>query len=370
MALSNRYLQQDSAMTPDQIRPGTDARRQAVEVSIHIGLIFLLFGACFFILRPFLPLLFWGIIIAISGYPAFQRLQRALHGRTGLAAGICTLVMLGILIVPVVLLTGTVVDGIETLAARLKQGPITIPPPPPNVKTWFVIGPPLESLWNAAATNLSAVLAKFAPQIKAVIPVLLATSAGIGLTILQFVLSIVVAGVLLAYAQKGATVSRALADRLFGLKGAEYQELAGSTIRSVTSGILGVALIQTLFAAVGFLVVGLPGAGLWSMTFLIAAVLQVGVVVLIPAVIYVFAMASTTKAVIFLIWCAAVGLMDNVLKPLLLGRGAPVPIAVIFLGAIGGFLAMGIIGLFVGAVILSVGYKVFLAWLEAKAATP
>jgi predicted PurR-regulated permease PerM len=140
-------------------------------------------------------------------------------------------------------------------------------------------------------------------------------------------------------------------------------ELAGATIRSVTTGILGVALIQSFFAALGFLAVGLPGAGLWGLVFLFAAVLQVGIVVLIPAVIYVFAIASTSKAVIFLVWCAVVGLMDNVLKPLLLGRGVAVPIVVIFLGAIGGFMAMGIIGLFLGAILLSVGYRLFLAWL-------
>jgi predicted PurR-regulated permease PerM len=124
-----------------------------------------------------------------------------------------------------------------------------------------------------------------------------------------------------------------------------------------------VALIQSLLAGLGFLVAGLPGAGLWAVIFLFAAVLQVGVLVLIPAVLYVFAVSSVTKAAIFLVWCLIVALVDNVLKPLLLGRGVAVPIAVVFLGAIGGFVAIGIIGLFVGAIVLSVGYKLFLAWL-------
>jgi predicted PurR-regulated permease PerM len=135
----------------------------------------------------------------------------------------------------------------------------------------------------------------------------------------------------------------------------------------VTFGIIGVAVIQSAFAALGFLVPGLPAFGLWAVLFLIAAVLQFGMLVLIPAVIYVFATASTTKAVIFLIWCIIVGLMDNVLKPILLGRGVAVPIVVVFLGAIGGFVALGIIGLFVGAIVLSVGYKLFVAWLEGNA---
>jgi predicted PurR-regulated permease PerM len=215
-----------------------------------------------------------------------------------------------------------------------------------------------------ASTNLTGLLQSFAPQIKAFIPVLLAASAGIGVTVLQFILSLLLAGVLLANTSGCIEVSRSLANRFFGDRGPEFEDLAGSTIRSVTNGILGVAVIQSVLAGLGFLVGGLPGAGLWTLIFLFAAVLQVGVIVLIPAVIYMFAIATTTKAILFLLWCAFVGLIDNVLKPILLGRGAAVPTAVVFLGAIGGFLAMGIIGLFVGAIILSVGYKLFLGWLE------
>ena len=137
-----------------------------------------------------------------------------------------------------------------------------------------------------------------------------------------------------------------------------------ATVRSVTTGILGVALIQSLFAGLGFFVVGLPGASLWTLMFLIAAVLQVGGLMLIPAVIYVLATTGTVKAAFFVVWCIIVAVMDNVLKPLLLGRGVPVPILVVFLGVIGGFVAMGIIGLFVGPIVLSVGYKLFLAWLD------
>jgi predicted PurR-regulated permease PerM len=187
------------------------------------------------------------------------------------------------------------------------------------------------------------------------------------LAILQFFLAILLSGALLANSKAAAEVTRSLANRLFGEQGPEYQHLVGATIRSVTFGILGVALIQSALAAVGFLVMGLPGAGLWAVVFLFAAVLQMGGLVLIPAVVYAFAISTTAGAVIFLVWCVFVGVIDNVLKPLLLGRGVAVPMAVIFLGAIGGFIAMGIVGLFVGAVVLSVGYKLFLAWIEERA---
>ena len=340
---------------------------RALEVSFHVGLLILLAGACLFILRPFLPMIAWGIIIAIAVYPGYRRLQNLLGGRRGLAAVLCTVFLFAILIVPVVLLTGSLVEGVQSLAARVREGTPLIPPPPPRIAAWPIIGSSLNSAWEQASKNLSAALQTFTPQIKSAISGLLLASAGIGLTILQWILSIIVAGVLLANAATGAKVARSLAIRLFGDKGVEFEELAGATIRSVTTGIIGVALIQSFFAVLGFVVGRLPGAGLWSVIFVFAAVLQLGGLVLIPAAIYMFAIASTTKAVVFLIWCVIVGSMDNVLKPLLLGRGVAVPMAVVFLGAIGGFIAMGTIGLFVGAIVLSVGYKLLQAWMEGNA---
>jgi len=345
--------------------PAEDGTRidLALEASIHIGLAILLTTACFLILRPFIPLLAWGIIIAVSAYPGFQKLQLALGGRGVTTAVLLTVLLLALLIVPVVLLAETLVEGVQTLTAHFKSGSLIIPPPPSGVETWPIIGAPLNKLWTLASNDLSQAILSFSSQIKAAVPGLLSVSAGIGLTVLQFALSIVVAGVILANAEAAYKVTCSLCNRFFGDKGPELQQLIGATIRSVTSGIVGVALIQSVLAGIGFLVAGLPGAGLWAVAFLIAAVLQVGALILIPAVIYMFAIASVTKSVIFLVWCLIVAAMDNVLKPLLLGRGVAVPIAVVFLGAIGGFVALGLIGLFVGAIVLSVGYKLFLAWL-------
>jgi len=353
-------------MTAEASSDNKPRNADALEVSIRIGLVILLVVACLLILRPFLPIIVWGVIIAISVYPGYGKLRQALGGRAGMAAVISILLMLAVLIAPLAFLTQTVVEGVQILAAHFKNGTLVIPPPPPRIETWPLIGPPLRSMWDRAATNLSEVAGAFAPQIKSSLSMLLSTSTRIGVTVLQFVLSIVVAGFLLANAQAGAAVADSLAKRLLGDKGSEFTDLVGSTIRSVTRGILGVALIQAVFASAGFLAVKLPGAGLWAVIFLFAAVLQVGGLVLIPAVIYEFTIASTFKAVLFLIWCLVVLLMDNVLKPLLLGRGVAVPVVVIFLGAIGGFLAMGIIGLFVGPIVVAVGYKLSLAWLEAE----
>lgn len=342
---------------------------RAVEVSTHVGLVILLAVTCFIILRPFLPLITWGIIIAIAIYPAYEKLQRALRGRGVLSSVLITILLLALLVCPVVLLAGTLFGGIQTLAGHLKDGTPIIPPPPASIETWPGVGVPLNRAWSLASTNTTVALRTFAPQIKRVVPELLSASAGLSLTVLQFALSIVVAGVLLANARGATGAAHAFANRIFGDRGPEFERLASSTIRSVTTGILGVALIQSLLAALGFLVAGLPGAGLWIIVFLIAAVLQVGAIVLVPAVIYMFAISSVTKAVIFTVWCVIVALVDNVLKPLLLGRGVAVPIVVVFLGAIGGFVALGIIGLFVGAIGLSVGYKLFVAWLARAPAT-
>lgn len=336
---------------------------RAVEVSIHVGLVILLITACLLILHPFIPMVSWGIIITVAAYPGFLKLQRALSGRGVLAAVLLTLVLLAVMIVPAILLGQSLVESVQAVTTKFKAGIAIIPPPPSYIESWPIIGHPLRSLWELASRDLSEAIRSFTPQIKAAIPGMLSASAGFGMTVLQLLLSIVVSGVLLANAQSAYEVIRSLANRLFGEKGPEFQQLVGKTIRSITFGILGVALIQSVFAALGFFVAGLPGASLWSVIFLFAAVLQAGGLVFIPAVIYVFATASTTTAVTFLIWCIVVTLLDNILKPVLLGRGVAVPLAVILLGAFGGFFAMGIIGLFIGAVVLSVGYKLFRVWL-------
>ncbi len=341
-----------------------DHIQRALEITIHIGLLALLTAACLLILKPFIPLVAWGIIIAIAVYPGYKKFRSLLGGRGTLAAVVGTLLFLAVLIIPVALLTETTIEGVQTLSTHIKDGSLSIPPPPASVATWPLVGAPLFRTWTMASTNLTGLFQSFAPQIKAIVPGLLAATAGLGFAVLQFVLSLLLAGVLLANTKGCIEVSNTLARRLFGDQGPEFEKLAASTVRSVTNGILGVAVIQSVLAGLGFLVAGLPGAGLWTLMFLFAAVLQVGPVVLVPAVIYMFATATTTKAIIFLVWCGFVGLIDNFLKPMLLGRGVSVPTAVVFLGAIGGFIAMGIVGLFVGATVLSVGYKLFLAWLE------
>jgi predicted PurR-regulated permease PerM len=334
------------------------------DVFIRLSLLTAMGVSCFLLLRPFLDIILSGILIAIAVYPAHRMLSNALRGHRTFAAVLCTLLLLLIVILPCLLLAGSLTGGIGAIVQQAQAGRIDLPPAPQGLDKLPFIGPRMNSFWTLCSTDLSAVVSRFSPQIKELIPKLLSDSAKFGGVLLQFLISILLAGFFLATSEKESQFADRLFARIFAEQGPEYKELVTATVRSVTNGILGVALIQTLFASLGFWFVGLPGAGLWAGIFLIAAVLQMGVIVLVPAVLYVFATQSTTHAVLFLVWSIIVGLMDNVLKPILLGRGSKVPMIVIFLGVLGGFIAMNLIGLFVGAVVLSVGYKLFMVWLD------
>lgn len=339
--------------------------RRALEATIRIGLIVLLLYWCFRIGRPFIPTIVWGIIIAVAIHPGYIRLKSALGGRDRLAATLITLFALIILLVPTYLLSESLISSVQKYSAQLRDGALSVPPPSESIRSWPVIGEPLYESWNLASNNLGDALGKMTPKLKEYGISLLSTVANTGVAILMFVVSIIIAGVLLANDAGGGQVARALARRLAGEQGTNVVELAMATVRSVALGILGVALIQTLLAGLGFLIVGLPGAGLWAFAVLILAVVQLPTIIVMgPIIVYVFTTSSTTTAVVFAIWSILVGISDTFLKPFLMGRGVDVPMLVIFIGAIGGFITSGIIGLFVGAIVLALGYKLFVLWLN------
>ena len=342
---------------------------RALEAAIHIGLVGLLFYWCLKIGRPFIEIILWGIIIAVAIHPLYRRLKSALRGRKKLAATLITILALVLLIVPTLMLAGSLVNTARELSVQLGDGTLKVPPPAESVRSWPAIGASLYKFWSLASTNLTAALSKMKPQLKTFGSWLLSSAAGAGSGILKFVIAIIVAGVLLAHAKGGGETARAISTRLAGERGGEFVELAGATVRSVSRGIIGVALIQAILAGLGCLVAGVPGAGLWALLVLIVAVVQLpALLILGPIIIYVFSTANTVTAVLFTIWSVLAGGCDSFLKPLLMGRGVDVPMLVIFIGAIGGFMASGIIGLFVGAIILTLGYKLFTAWLEGAQA--
>jgi predicted PurR-regulated permease PerM len=340
----------------------------AVEAALRIGAVALLVVWVFSIVKPFIVPVIWGVIIAIALFPVFNKLRRALGGRGGMAATLLTVLLLVLLIAPTVMLTNALIDNSIQLSERISEGALGIPPPSERVAGWPVIGEPIAEFWTLASNNLETALGEIKPQIVAFSKWLVGAAAGAGFGVLQFIFAIVIAGAMMANSSAGERGTRSVATRLAGAQGAGFNKLAESTIRGVATGILGVAMIQAILAGLGFLVVGVPGAGIWAVLVLILSVIQIGpFLVLLPVIIYVFSTADPTVAVLFTIWSIVVGLLDNVLKPLLMGRGIDAPILVIFIGAIGGFLSMGIIGLFVGAVVLVLGYQLFQAWLEEDA---
>jgi predicted PurR-regulated permease PerM len=339
--------------------------RRAVEATVRIGLLVGLASWCFEILRPFVIPVVWGAIIAIAIHPAFLRAKSALGGRDNLAAAAIAILGLALLIVPTAMFAGSLVDSGQHVAGVVRSEAFQIPPPPEQVESWPLVGESIYKTWSLANTNLEAALKQFAPEIKTLGGWLLSAGAGTGMTILQFVISIIIAGVLLASAASGVGVAKSVAVRLAGARGEQFANLAGKTIRSVAVGIVGVAIIQTGLIGIGFLAAGVPHAALLTTVCLVFCVLQLPpLLVVLPVIVYVWSADSTLVALLFTIWSLLAGGSDNILKPLLLGRGLSTPMLIILLGSIGGFMSAGFIGLFVGAVVLALGYELFMAWLN------
>ena len=337
---------------------------RAVESAVRIGLIAVMLALCYWIVRPFLIPIAWGIIIAVASWPGYVRLLSLSGGRRTLASVLFVLIALLVLILPIIMLSGTLVQGAQGLAEGVEAGHLHIPPAP-DLSYIPLLGSQIQDFWNSASSNMDGLLRSLEPQIKTAGKWLLSMAADAGLGLLHFVIAIVIAAVLLAKSERGGRAAHAIAQRLAGSRGARFTQLAEAVVRSVSRGILGVALIQALLAGLGMLVAGVPAAGLWALVVLLLATIQIGAFpVMVPAVVYVFYNASLPVAVLFLLWGLFVGSIDNILKPLLLGRGVSVPMIVIFIGAIGGFIGAGIIGLFVGSVILVLGYELLRAWLE------
>ena len=354
-------------MANEELRAGQDAfLAKTLEASIRIGLVVVLIAWCFLIVKPFIAPVLWGIVIAISSRSVYERLLGWSGGRNSIAAPAFVGLGLFFVIGPAVGLAGTMAEGAEAAVDALQADTFSVPPPPEGIADWPVIGPSIDQTWTLASTNLSALIAQFGDELKNLGGWLLNLAASIGASVLLFSFSIVIAAIFHVNAEGAGRVAQLVARRVAGANnGPRLNELAQSTIRSVTRGILGVAVIQALAAGVGMIAVGVPGAGLWALLVLLLAVMQIPTIaILLPVALYVFSYATTGIAVVFAIWCGLVAFSDNVLKPILLGRGSDVPMLVILIGALGGFAFQGLIGLFIGPIVLSVAYTLTVAWIH------
>jgi predicted PurR-regulated permease PerM len=343
------------------------SEKKVIDLVIKLLLIFLLIAWCVGIILPFLEPVLWGGILSITLFPAFTKLTKLLKGRKLLASILITALLLIIIILPAVWLISTIVEEATLLAGTLKGNPFVIPPPDASVAGWPVIGKPLFGIWQKASENLAETLITYKEPLtqigQKILGGLMSFTSGI---VLLFV-AILISGIMLATTEQTGKSSIQIATRLLGDKGEEFSDVAIQTIRNVAKGILGVSFIQFILFGISFILAGVPFAGLWAILALLLAIIQLPtMIVVLPVVIYMFSSMSFLSAALWTIPIILASLSDNVLKPLLMGKGAPVPMLVIFLGAIGGFIFSGFIGLFTGAIVLSLGYKLGGLWLQGE----
>lgn len=337
----------------------------SVESAIRIGLIFLLLVVSFLIFKPFLVLIVWGMIIAVAFYPLHLRFTKLLKGKSKASALILTLFLLALLIIPATLFIGAVFDNASDLSNKILSGTLSIPPPPQRVSDWPLIGEPLYDLWQSSSNSLEKTIEKYGDQIHQFGVLLFGSIGGVLGGVLVFVLSIIVAGIFLVNSEGSYSFAVKLSEKLMGQRGKLLVDNSKATIQSVVKGVIGVALIQSILVGIGFWAAGIPAASLLTIIVFIFALMQLPpIIIVVPVIVYVFSVESTTVAIIFTIYELIAGASDNILKPILLGRGLEIPMMVILLGAIGGMILMGMIGLFIGSVILALAYQLFLEWLN------
>jgi predicted PurR-regulated permease PerM len=341
--------------------------KQSIDLTIKLLLIVSLLVWCIMILLPFLIPILWGSIMAITLYPFYTRVVKLLKGKKALASSLITALLLVILIVPFVWLVSSVIGSARDLLAALRENTLVIPPPNPKVANWYLIGEPLYNAWKNLNMNLEATILKYSTQLIAIGDRFLGVVKSVASNFFLLLLSMVISGIFLVNTEKSHSSAVSFAKRLTGQGGEDFIQMIVLTIRNVAKGILGVAFIQFVLMGAVLIAAKVPLAGLWALLVLLFAIVQLPVgIVAVPVIIYLYSAREPLPATVWSVLLLLLGLLDNVLKPWLMGKGAPVPMLVIFLGAIGGMIMSGLIGLFTGAIILSIGYKMITLWLQGE----
>ena len=352
--------------TPDRVLE-TRLSRRLLDVLIRAGLVFTLVVLCYKIFSPFVGLMAWAVILAVTLYPADQKLARKLGGRQGLAATLLTLAGVVLIVLPTALLMGALGDSMHDLVAGVRDNTLVIPAPKPSVAEWPVVGKKVHAAWTQAHDDLPALVKSLQPKLGELAKTALEAVASIAGAILMFLASFIVAGIIMAFGESGAESAVEIFDRLMGTgRGVEFATLSTATIRAVALGVLGVAFIQAIVIGLTMMVAGIPFAGALALLLLVLGIAQVpALLVTLPVIVYVWASGSygTTAAIVYSVLLFIGGMLDNVLKPLLLGRGVDAPMPVVLLGALGGLATSGILGMFIGATLLTLGYQIFMWWV-------
>jgi predicted PurR-regulated permease PerM len=338
-----------------------------IDLAIRLAVLGLLLYLAFILIRPFITIAAWSVILAVALYPPYQRIVRLTGGRRKLAAALLTLLTLLILIGPVAWLVLGLIDSIRGVTDQLDLSPLVLPAPPETVKSWPLIGDSIYQFWQLASTNIQEVWAKIAPALKTIGTTLVQTAAEAGIGTLKFLAAIVVAGFLFAPAPALTDAVNRFSRRLAAERGESFVEIAVATTRAVARGVIGVSMLQALLIGAGLVVAGIPAATLITSIALVLCILQIGPsLVVIPVIIWVWMTRDTSVALLFTAYMIPVNLIDNVLRPLVMGRGLNTPIVVILIGLIGGTLSLGLTGLFLGPIILAVIWELLVAWIRER----
>jgi predicted PurR-regulated permease PerM len=345
-----------------------------LDVFIRAALIFALAVLCYRIFSPFLSLMVWALILAVTLFPVHQKLAHRLGGKQGLAATLLVLAGIVLIVVPTTVLLGSLGDSVHDFVGSVRDNTLRIPAPPSSVAEWPVVGKKVHGLWSQVHADLPAVVQSMQPKLGDLSRKALGMVASIGGAVLLFLASFIIAGIIMAFGQSGARSTRSIFDRIVGSgRGEEFAKLSTATIRAVAQGVLGVALIQAIVVGLVMMIAGIPFTGVLAVIVLVLGIAQVpALLVTLPVIAYVWLSGdyATVPAVIYSVLLFVAGMLDNVLKPLMLGRGVDAPMPVILLGALGGMVSSGILGMFVGATLLALGYQIFMGWVAANPDSP
>ena len=345
-------------------------KNEIIHSALQLLTLSMLIIFCFMIILPFWSIIIWSIILSITLYPLHNNITNKFKGRRWLSASLIIVVLLLLIIAPMLFLLMSSIDEFKDIKDFFYvDGKLQIPPPIEEIKNWPLIGNKVYDFWFEASLNIQLFLTSHidAEAVKSAVLYIfeIVSSAGKGILILM--ISIIASGALLVYGKESDEVSKLFFVKLAGANGEKMQKSIALTVRNVAKGVLGVSFIQSVLAGIGIILAGVPFATLWIMICLVLAIVQIGILpVSLGVIIYVWTTGSTLTAVLITIWMLFVGVVDNIIKPYMLGKGAPAPMLVVFIGSIGGFIVRGFIGLFTGAILLTLGYNLFINWLHSK----
>jgi predicted PurR-regulated permease PerM len=345
----------------------TDLRSDLAKITFGVLSIAVLIGSSLWVLRPFLGAAIWAAMVVVATWPALLWFEARLWRRRSLAVLVMVLILLLLFVLPLTMAISTIVSNADQVAGWVKslisQGP---PSPPDWLASLPFVGPRLTAAWNEqVASGVSGLEARVAPYAKQVTTWLFEQAGSVGALTLQFLLTVVIAGLMYAQGETAAATVRQFGHKLGGDRGEGAVVLAGKAIRGVALGVGVTAFVQAVVGGIGLAIAGVPFAALLTAVMFMFCIVQIGpTLVLAPAVIWVFWSGSTGWGIFLLVWTLVVGTMDNFLRPWLIKRGADLPLLLIFAGVIGGLLGFGLVGIFVGPVMLAVSYTLMVAWLD------